>query len=87
MAVVWNGNGGSYQEHDERMRWFRRSHASVAMASAPREEGPSLAESTRPLSLGEVIVELGGTRLSSASSEWSNLMLLPRVARYKLSPN
>jgi hypothetical protein len=87
MRLTWNGNRGSYQEHDEQMRWFRRSHASVAMASAPREEAPSLAESTRPLSLGEVIIELGGTRLPNAGPEWSYLMPLPRVASYKLSAN
>lgn len=87
MVVKWNNNRVSFQEHNERMRWFRRSHAGVALVNAPRPKEPSLLESTRPLPLSQIIIELGGTRLPHTNLDWANLMPVPKVASYKLSLN
>ena len=82
------GNGrGSFQEHDERMRGFRRSHAEVAMVNAPRLDEAAFLESMEPLQASRTMVETGGSRLANGTMDWSALVPVLRVAQYKLSQN
>jgi len=63
MAIVWSKrsdrfnssvtNGrDSFQEHNERMRMFRKSHADVAMVNGPRWDESTLLKSMPPLHHG-----------------------------------
>ncbi len=83
-----NGNGkGSFGEHDEHMRGFRRSHAKVAMVNAPRCDEATLIERTQPLQVSRLVTETGGSRFLNGTADWSALVPVLRVARYKLSQN
>lgn len=82
------GHGrGSFQEHDERIRGFRRSHAEVAMVNAPRCDQATLIERMQPLPVSHPVTETGGARFLSGTADWSALVPVPKVARYKLSQN
>jgi len=82
------GHGrGSFQEHDERIRGFRRSHAEVAMVNAPRCDQATLIERMQPLQVSHPVTETGGSRFLSGTADWSALVPVPKVARYKLSQN
>lgn len=78
---------GPFQEHDERMRGFRRSHAEVAMVNAPRCDEATLIESMELLPVSRPVTETGGSRFLSGVTDWSALVPVPKVARYKLSQN
>ena len=83
-----SGHGrDSFQEHDERIRGFRRSHAEVAMVNAPRCDQATLIESMELLPVSRTMVETGGSRFLSGTADWSALVPVPKVARYKLSKN
>jgi len=83
-----DGNGrGSCREHDERMREFHRSHAKVAMVNAPRCDQATLIERMQPLHVSHPVTETGGSRFLSGTADWSALVPVLRVARYKLSQN
>ena len=97
MAMKWNsrndrfdlngGNGsGSFEEHDERAREFRRSHADVAMVNAPRCDESALLERMLYLRVNYV-TETGGSALPSDTTDRSALVPVWKVARYKLSQN
>ena len=86
MTIEWN-NRESFQEHHERMRGFRRSHADVALANAPRLDEPTLLESMEPLQIRCTMMETGGSRFLNSTADWSALVPIPKVARYKLSQN
>ena len=77
----------SFQEHNERMRGFRRSHADVAMVNALRCDEPALLESTQPWQVSRIIIETGGSAPLNGTTDWSALIPVPKVARYKLSQN
>ena len=79
--------GGSFQEHDERIRGFRRSHAEVAMVNAPRCDQATLIERKQPLHVSHPVTETGGSRFLSGTADWSALVPVLRVARYKLPQN
>lgn len=82
------GHGrGSFQEHDERIRGFRRSHAEVAMVNAPRCDEATLIESMELLPVSRPVTETGGSRFLSGTADWATLVPVLRVARYKLSQN
>ncbi len=82
------GNGrGSFQEHDERIRGFRRSHAKVAMVNAPRCDQATLIERMEFLPVSHPVMKTGGSRFLSGTADWSALVPVLRVARYKLSQN
>ena len=82
-----DGNGrGSFQEHDERMREFRKSHADVAMVNGPRLDKASFLESLLFLRVNYV-VETGGSAFPKDTTDRSALVPVWKVARYKLSQN
>ena len=98
MTMGWNNrdyrfglNGGhsrgSFEEHDERMREFRRSHTNVAMVNASRLDEAALIESMEPMQVSRNIIETGGSRLLNDTTDWSTLVPVLKVARYKLSQN
>jgi len=98
MTMEWNnrdyrfdsngGNGsGSFQEHDQRMRGFRGSHADVAMVNAPRHDEPGLLGSMEPLQVRHTMMETGGSALPNDITDQSPLVPILKVARYKLSQN
>jgi len=95
MTREWNNrnhqfdlNGGSsFPEHNERMRGFRRSHAGVAMVNAPRWDKATLIENMAPLPASRTMMEMGGSRFLNGTANWSALVPVLRVARYKLSQN
>ena len=98
MTMEWNnrdyrfdsdgGDGnGSFQEHDRHMRDFHKSHASVAMVNGLRRDTVALLESMEPLRLSCTMMETGGARLLNGTMDWSALIPLLKVARYKLSQN
>ena len=98
MAMEWNSrdyrfglNGGhsreSFEEHDERMREFRRSHANVVMVKALRLDEAALLQSMRPLQVRRIMMETGGSALPNDITDRSALVPVWKVARYKLSQN
>jgi len=97
MTMKWNhrdyrfdsngGNGnGSFEQHNECMREYRGSHADVAMVNGPRLDEATLLESLLFLRINYV-VETGGSRLLNGAMDWSALVPVWKVARYKLSQN
>jgi len=85
MTMKWN-NRESFQEHHERMRGFRRSHADVALANGSRLDKASFLESLLFLRVNYV-VETGGSALPDDTSDRSALVPIWKVAQYKLSQN
>jgi len=82
------GNGkGSFEEHNERMREFRRSHADVAMVNGQRLDESALLESMKPLQVHRTMMETGGSALPNDTTDQSALVLILKVPRYKLSQN
>ena len=86
MTMKWN-NRESFQEHHERMRGFRRSHDDVALVNAPRCDEAALLESMEPLQICRTMMQTGGSRFLNSTADWSTLVPIPKVARYKLSQN
>ncbi len=97
MTMEWNnkdyqfdpngGNGnGSFEQHNEGMREFRKSHANVAMVNAPRLDEAAFLESLLFLRVNYV-VETGGSALPDDTADQSSLVPIGKVARYKLSQN
>jgi len=83
-----DGNGsGSFQEHNEHVREFRKSHANVAMVNEPRLGEAALIESMEPLQVSRNIIETGGSALPNDTTDKSPLVPMPKVAQYKLSRN
>ena len=98
MTMRWNsrdyrfypngGNGkGSFEEHNECMSEFHRSHADVAMVNGPRLDEPALLESMQPLQVSRTMMETGESRLPNGTMDWLALVPVWKVARYKLSQN
>ncbi len=98
MAMKWNnndyqfdpngGNGGeSFKEHNKRMREFHSSHADVAMVNGLRLGEAALLERMESLQVSHTIMETGGSRLLNGTMDWSALVPVLKVARYKLSQN
>ena len=87
MVMKWNNSRVFFQEHNEGMRGFRRSHASGATVNAPRCEESFLLEKTRPLKFNHIIAETGGASFVGGLTDWSGFVPALRVARYKLSLN
>ena len=97
MAMEWNnrdyqfdpngGNGrGSFQQHNESMREFRRSHTDVAMVNGPRLDEAAFLESLLFLRVNYVM-ETGGSALPDDTADQSPLVPIWKVAQYKLSQN
>ncbi len=97
MAMEWNNrndwfdpNGGngreSFEEHNESMREFRRSHADVALANGPRLDEAAYLDSLLFLRVNYTM-ETGGSVLPNDTSDQSPLVPMWKVARYKLSQN
>ncbi len=74
MTMKWNSqndrfdpNGGngreSFEEHDERMREFRGSHANVAMVNGPRLDEAALLERMESLRDSHTMMKTGESRL------------------------
>lgn len=81
-----SGNSKSpFQEHNERMREFRSSHADVVLMNGQRLDKAGLLETTEPLRLRYPIGETGGARLLGGIIDWSELVPMLKVTRYKLS--
>ncbi len=98
MAMKWSNkdyqfdlNSGnsrsSFKEHNKRMREFRRSHADVAMVNGPRLNEAVLRERMESLRVSHNMIEVGGSRLPNGTTDWSALVPVLKVARYKLSQN
>ena len=98
MTMKWNSrndrfdpNGGngreSFEEHDESMREFRRSHADVALVNGPRLDEAALLERMGSLQVSHTMMETGGSALLSDITERSALVPIWKVAGYKLSQN
>lgn len=79
--------GGSFQEHNEHMREFRKSHADVAMVNAPGLDEAALMENMEPLQVSRNMTETGGSWLTNGAMDWPALVPVLKVARYKLSQN
>jgi len=77
----------SFQEHNDRMREFRRAHAAVALVNAPRYGESAILARTEPLQLKDIIIEAGGTGFLDNAMNWSAYVPVPKVAGYKLSQN
>ena len=98
MTMEWNkrdyrlgangGNGkGSFEEHDEHMRRFRRAHADVAWVNQPKRDELAHLDSMLPLPVTHPVMETGGSRFHRSTTNWSVLVPVCKVARYRLSPN
>ena len=98
MIMKWNSrndrfdpNGGngreSFEEHNESMREFRRSHADVAVVNGSRLDEAALMERMESLQVRHTMVETGGSALPSDTTDQSALIPMWKVAKYKLSQN
>ena len=98
MTMKWNNrndrfdsNGGngreSFEQHDERMREFRRSHADVAIVNGPRLDEAALLERMGSLQVSHTMMKTGGTALPNDTTDQSALVPVLKVAGYKLSQN
>ncbi len=98
MTMEWNNrdyrfdfNGGSgnssLEQHNERMREFRRSHADVAMVNGQRLDEAAFLESLRLWRVHRTMMETGGSALLNGTTDWSALVPVLKVAGYKLSQN
>jgi len=92
----FESNGGnsssSFKKHNEHMREFRESHASVALVNAPRLDEPALLARMEPLRVSRNMMEAGGADLLNGTTDplaLDRLVLVPlsKVAKYKLSKN
>jgi len=82
------GNGrSSFQEHDEHMSRFRRAHANVAWTDKPKRDELARLDSMRLLQVPHPIMETGGSRFPNGTVDWSALVPVLKVARYKISHN
>ena len=86
----FNLNGGnsreSFEEHNESMREFRRSHTNIALINRPRLDKATFLESLLFLRINSV-TETGGSALPNEAIDQPSLGLMQKVARYKLSQN
>ncbi len=98
MTIEWNnknvgfnsnvGNDmGYFEEHDECMREFRKSHADVALVNGERLDKAAFPESLLPLQARRSAMGTIGAVLLNDTTNWSSLVPMWRVARYKLSQN
>ncbi|MFC1931067.1 hypothetical protein ACFLXJ_02560 [Chloroflexota bacterium] len=87
----FNPNGensnGSFQEHDRQMRGFRTPHADIALVNGSRLDKAALIQRMEPLQGFRTMMETGGSVLPEITTDWSALVPVQRVARYKLSQN
>ena len=98
MAIGWNNrvyrfdlNGGNengtFNEHDECMREFRRSHPNVALVNGPRLDKADFLKRLPSLQVRYLVMETGGAKLCGDATDWQALIPIWKVARYKLSQN
>jgi len=87
MTMERSDNRVSFPEHNEYMRWFRRTHADVAWVNQPKRDELVRLDSMRPLQVTHPIMETGGSRFHSSTTNWSVLVPVWKVAQYKLSQN
>lgn len=88
----WIGsNGGnssvSFEEHNEHMREFCRSHADLTMVNAPRCDEAASLRSMRFLRVCCTMLGTGGSALLGDMTDRSALIPVLGVARYKLTQN
>lgn len=87
MNAPWSHHQPSFPEHNERMRGFRRAHAGLALANAPKRNKLAFLESTPPLVARRIVIGTGGAEFPGGVTDWSALVALPKVASYKLWHN
>lgn len=98
MAIVWkdrndwfksNATNGwdSFQEHNEGMRLFRKSHAPRLEGNAPKQDKLVLPGNMRNLYISRTMSETGGTRGPNVATAWLALMLMWKLAPHKFSQN
>ena len=98
MAMKWNNNDyqfdpngengrESFKEHNKRMREFYGSHANVAMVNGLRLGEATLLERMESLRVSRTMMETGGSRLLNGTTDWSALVPVLKIARYKRSQN
>jgi len=78
---------GSFHEHDEQMKGFRRSHINAAEFNPVNRDKPGIPGYTRPLKIRPMVVDTGGIRIVSAISDWSVLVAALEVTRHKFWQN
>jgi len=87
MTMEWNHSRVSYAEHNEYMKRFRMAHADIAWSNKPKCDELARLDSMRPLKVTYPMIETGGLRFHSGTTDWSTLVPVFRVASYKLSSN
>ena len=87
MRTSLNNSRVFFQEHNENMRGFYESHARIELLNAPRYDKIAKLIRTRPADLSDIVIEAGGTRLFHSKIDWSVLVPVPKVAKYRLSQN
>lgn len=87
MTMEWSDNRVSFSEHNEYMRSFRRAHAAVVWGNKPKYNELARLDSMLPLQVTHPIMETGGSRFHSSTTNLSALVPVLKVAPYKLSPN
>jgi len=77
----------SFQDHNNYMKAFRRSHGDVTMVNGPRCNRLSILEMTQPLQLPSIVTQIdtGGTK--QHIDDWWVLVDALQVAEHKLSQN
>ncbi len=78
---------GSFHEHNEKMKAFRSSHASIALVNSPRHDKLNTLAATCPWQLHRTMMETGGSRLVNGIADWSFLVPVSEVRQHKLWRN
>ena len=78
---------GSFHEHGEQMKAFRRSHIDATESNPLNRDKPGILGHTRPLKIRPIVVDTGGIRIVSAISDWSVLVAALEITRHKFWQN
>jgi len=83
---ITNGRG-SFQEHNEQMKAFCRSHTNIAVVNSPWYNQLGILKGTCPLQLRLFRKETGGSRLVNVIDDWSTLVPVLEERRHRFWKN
>ena len=95
MAIEWNNRSnrvslnsgsekGSFEEHSDRMRMFRKSHASDGKSGVSRRD---LVNAMWPVLVNNSIRDAGGSTGLTSTADWSALIPMGKIRASRLSSN
>jgi len=83
---ITNGRG-SFQEHNEQMKAFCRSHTNIAVVNSLWCNQLGILKGTYPLQLHLARKETGGSRLVNGIADWSTFVPVLEKRRHRFWKN